>query len=407
MKTGLIRLLALAAMTITVPLSACAEPTTVSPAVLPEGPPPYSAGQLDQLLAPIALYPDPLLTQILTAATYPLEVVEAVRWVQDPRNAKLKGDELASALQTLDWDPSVKSLVPFPQVLKMMDSQLEWTQKLGDAFLAQPSDVMDAVQRLRKEAQSAGKLVTTPQETVTTEQEAIVIEPASPEIAYVPCYNPAIVYGVWPYPAYPPYYYAFPECYPGIVFGFGIAIVEPLWGWEWWEWRHHRIHRDHHKWNEIDRYNIDHRRHPRQTGDSWEHDPYHRRGVAYPTLETRERFLAPQARRPEAGREFRGFEQPPAPQARGAITPSAPPHGAVAPSPAAPHATAPVFESFGTPRSDVRAHEARGRESRGLMAPSRAPSGAAPSRAAPSGAGPRGGHPGGGHGGGPSGGPRN
>lgn len=399
-------MLLLVALIAPTPLSACAQAATVSLAPLPEGSPPYTPAQLDELLAPIALYPDPLLTQILTAATYPLEVVEAARWVQIADNAKLKGDELTSALQTEDWDPSVKSLVPFPQILKMMDSRLEWTQKLGDAFLAQQSDIMDAVQRLRKRAQAAGTLATTPQQTVTTEGEAIVIEPASPAIIYVPCYEPALVYGVWPYPAYPPYYYSFPECYPGIVFGFGIAIVEPLWGWEWWEWRYHRIHRDHHKWNEINRYNIDHRGRPRQTEDTWRHDPYHRRGVAYPTSETRERFRAPQVRRPEAGREFRGFEQLPAPQARGAVTPSAPPHGAVAPSLAAPHATAPVFEGFGTPRSDVRAHEVRGRESRSLMAPPRAPSGAVPSRAAPSGTGPRSGRPGGGHGGGPSGGPR-
>ena len=124
--------------------------------------PTYAAPQLDQLLAPIALYPDPLLAQILMAATYPLEVVEAARWVQDPNNARLRGDQLDAALQPQDWDPSVKSLVPFPQILQMMNSKLDWTQALGNAFLAQQADVMDSVQRLRAQAQAAGTLQSSP-----------------------------------------------------------------------------------------------------------------------------------------------------------------------------------------------------------------------------------------------------
>ena len=127
-----------------------------------------TAEQLDQLVAPIALYPDPLIAQILMAATYPLEVVEADRWLRIPANAALKGDALTAALQQQPWDPSVKSLVPFPQLLRMMDSNLHWTEQLGDAFLAQQADVMDAVQRLRQRAQAAGSLASTPQQTVST-----------------------------------------------------------------------------------------------------------------------------------------------------------------------------------------------------------------------------------------------
>lgn len=132
----------------------------------------YTAAQLDQLLAPVALHPDQLLGQILTASTYPLEVVEAARWVEDPNNARLKGDQLAALLQDKDWDPSVKSLAPFPQILRMMDDRLDWTQKLGNAFLAQQNEVMDSVQRLRRQAEEAGTLQSSPQQTVTRQDSA-------------------------------------------------------------------------------------------------------------------------------------------------------------------------------------------------------------------------------------------
>src|SRR5580698_9318133 len=138
-----------------------------------------SEGQLDQLTAPIALYADPLLGQILMAATYPLEVVEAHRWLQDPANAALKGDQLVAALQQQSWDLSVKSLVPYPQILQMMDSDLDWTERIGDAFLGQQQAVMDSIQRLRKRAAGAGALTSTPQQTVSTEDQDIQIEPAS------------------------------------------------------------------------------------------------------------------------------------------------------------------------------------------------------------------------------------
>ena len=168
---------------------------------------PLTAEQVDQLVAPIALYPDPLVAQILMAATYPLEVVEADHWLQIPANAALKRDALTAALQQQPWDPSIKSLVAFPRLLHMMDANLQWTEQLGDAFLAQQADVMDAVQRLRKRAQAAGALASTPQQTVSTEDQEIMIETASSDIVYVPTYNPWCVYGAWPDADYPPFYF--------------------------------------------------------------------------------------------------------------------------------------------------------------------------------------------------------
>ena len=151
---------------------------------------PFSQEQLDQLVAPIALYPDSLLAQIFMASTYPLEVVQAARWVK--ANKTLKADALTAALEKENWDPSVKSLVNFPQVLDMMNEKLDWTQKMGDAFLAQQKDVMDTVQQLRAKAQAAGNLKTTEQQTVVVEKETqtIIIQSASPQVVYVPTYNP-------------------------------------------------------------------------------------------------------------------------------------------------------------------------------------------------------------------------
>jgi hypothetical protein len=167
---------------------------------------PLTAAQLDQLVAPIALYPDPVIAQIVMAATYPLEVVEADRWLQGPGIATLKGEQLTAALQSQPWDPSVKSLTFFPQLLHMMDSNLHWTEQLGDAFLAQQADIMDTIQRLRQRAQSAGALASTLQQTILTEDQEMAIEPVNPDVIYVPVYNPWCVYGVWPYPDYPPLY---------------------------------------------------------------------------------------------------------------------------------------------------------------------------------------------------------
>ena len=186
----------------------------------------FKPEELEQLVAPIALYPDSLVSQILMASTYPLEVVQADRWAK--ANKTLKGDALTKALEAQSWDPSVKSLVNFPQVLAAMSEKLDVTLKLGDAFLAQQKDVLNAIQRLRARAQAQGNLKTTKEQTVIVEPPAtpttvveqpaaqqttvIRIEPTDPQVVYVPTYNPTVVYGAWPYPAYPPYSYPY---YPG------------------------------------------------------------------------------------------------------------------------------------------------------------------------------------------------
>ena len=174
-----------------------------------------SKEQLDQLLAPIALYPDDLLTNVLMASTYPLDVVQAARWRADKANAKLKGDALTKAMETKEWDPSIKALVQFPDVLQTMSDKLDWTQKLGDAFLAQQEDVMNEIQFLRQKADEAGNLKSNKQQKVVRESDdnakpIYVIESASPETVYVPVYQPTVVYGSWPYPSYPPYYWSYP-----------------------------------------------------------------------------------------------------------------------------------------------------------------------------------------------------
>ena len=178
---------------------------------------PATAVQLDQMLAPIALYPDALVAQILMAATYPLEVVQADRWVRDPAHAALGGDQLAEALAPLPWDLSVKSLVPFPGLLHMMNNNLGWTERVGNAFLADEGAVMDSIQRLRSRAQANGTLGSTTQAVVSTQDGAIIIEPTNPNVVYVPVYDPYVVYGPWPYPAYPPY--IFPDIWGGVIVG--------------------------------------------------------------------------------------------------------------------------------------------------------------------------------------------
>src|SRR5574343_595243 len=194
-----------------------------------------SQAQLAALVAPIALYPDPLVAQVLMASTYPLEVAEAYNWQK--ANSRLKGDALNQALQQQNCDASVKSLVSFPPVLGMIGSQLSGTQELGNATLAQQSDVMNAIQALRAKAKASGALQSNSQQTVTTQgsgsNETIVIQPANPQVVYVPTYNPTAVYGGWPYPAYPPYAYYPPGYVAGtalLSFGVGMAVGAALWG---------------------------------------------------------------------------------------------------------------------------------------------------------------------------------
>ncbi|MGD0400394.1 MAG: DUF3300 domain-containing protein [Syntrophobacteraceae bacterium] len=198
----------------------------------------YKPEELNQMLAPVALYPDSLLANVLVAATFPLEVVSADRWVK--QNKDLNGDQLNAALDKMKWDLSVKALVPFPEVLAMMSEKLDWTQTLGEAFLAQQSDVMDTVQKLRGKAQAEGNLKTTQEQKVEVQGQAIVIEPASPTEVYVPTYDPAVVYGAWPYPAYPPYpYYPYGGAVAAGVIGFAAGVaVGAAWnnGWGNWNW---------------------------------------------------------------------------------------------------------------------------------------------------------------------------
>ena len=225
------------------PLQAFAQPkptpTPVSEAAARE----FNVEQLDAMLAPIALYPDELLTQTLMASTYPLQVVAAARWLEEDNNKSLKGDALVKALEKANWDPSVKSLIPFPQVIGMMNENLEWTQQLGYAVATQQAAALDSIQRLRRQAQNAGTLKTTEQQRVVVKEETVVIEPAQPETVYVPVYQPAKVYGEWPYPANPPVYIPPPAPYyppayaPGYVWGAGLAFAAGaavgggLWGW--------------------------------------------------------------------------------------------------------------------------------------------------------------------------------
>jgi hypothetical protein len=210
-------------------------------------PPPVPQAQLDQMLAPIALYPDTLLGNVLMASTYPIQVVEAERWLQDPHNAQIHGDALVEALQPMTWDPSVKSLVPFPQIVKQMNDQLDWTQALGSAFTYQQADVMERVQALRHQAEDCGKLTTTAQLKVSHEGSAVVLEPANPSVVYVPVYDPRVVYGTWAYPAYEPYYFPPPPGFfvgpvgVGIGFSIGFGIVDPFWGWGHPAWGAHSI----------------------------------------------------------------------------------------------------------------------------------------------------------------------
>ena len=265
----------------------------------------FSKEELTQMLAPIALYPDALTAQILMASTYPLEVVEADRWRS--QNVQMKGNELDTALQNKSWDPSVKSLCHFPDILKSMSDKLDQTRKLGDAFLGQEEEVMATVQELRGKARDQGNLKTTNEQKVIVDNDTIMIEPANQEVIYVPVYDPAYVYGPWWYPAYPPYYWYYPPGFysaayigfgPGIFFGFNAF------SWAWFDWPVHRVHID------INRTRgFNHLRGRRDDiGGVWRHNPQHRKGVAYRDLRTSERFgsRAPRVSSPYS-QERRGY----------------------------------------------------------------------------------------------------
>ena len=313
----------------------------------PAPPPPdqtLSPDQLNDLVAPIALYPDPLLSQVMVAATYPLEVVQAFQWVQ--KNPGLTGPALTQAAQQQNWDASVQALVVFPDVLKRLNDDVAWTTNLGNAFLAQQQDVMDAVQRMRQKAQQAGRLQSTAQQTVSTTTDNgppyIAIEPASPDVIYVPVYDPVWIWG-------PPIWYPYPHWWwpprtilgGGLFFGFGGPINVGLFfgvgwhGWGGWGWHpgwgthtvivnNAFIHR--YNFNRVNVVNV-------RGTTAWVHDPAHRVGVPYASPALRTQFQgnvrqnlarpAPQAVRPagqQPGERFGNREVPhnvPAAQNRG------------------------------------------------------------------------------------------
>ena len=236
-----------------------------SPAQAPAGAPymQLSPEQLQQLVAPIALYPDSLVAQILAASTFPEQVVEADRWVQS--HPDLKGDALAQAVNEQTWDPSVKALTAFPSVLGNMDKNISWTSSLGDTYYNQEQAVMDAIQVMRRRAQQAGNLNSSPQQAVTTEDSDIQIVAVDPEVIYVPEYDPWVVYGgpivAWPgwYP-YPGIWYDGPSLFFGV--GFGIGFFGGYgWGWNHWgfDWHNHYAVFDHGRYRSSSRtfYNRD------------------------------------------------------------------------------------------------------------------------------------------------------
>jgi hypothetical protein len=245
----------------------------------------FKPEELEALVAPVALYPDALLAQVLMGSTYPLEIVEAARWSKT--NPDLKEQALQDALQKQSWDPSVKALAGFPQVLQMMNDKLDMTQKLGDAFLAQPKDVTDAVQRLRAKAMAAGNLKSGKELTYTSQKDGdqtiIIIEPAQPEVVYVPTYGPTI-YGPWPYPMYPPYYYPPPVGYPagGFWFGFTVGIIIGGGVWARPVWHTGGVAINVNNFNRVNHTNIN--------NPNWQHSPEHRRGVEYRDQGSRDKF---------------------------------------------------------------------------------------------------------------------
>jgi len=293
----------------------------------------FTSAQIDQWVAPVALYPDPLLSQVLMASTYPANVVQAVQWSRD--NPTLQGDAAIQAVSGQPWDPSVKSLVAFPQLMALMGENPEWVQNLGDAFLAQPQDVMDSVQRLRQLAQQTGALKSTPQQTVSSTPKkatapatvqsssapapaptVIKIEPADPQVVYVPNYNPATVYGSWPNTAYPPVYLPPPpgqqfadSFVKGFGYSLGVATTYALFSnidWDDDDDHHHDhhdedYHDDHHHdggyQHNGDNININVNNFNRISGQdlkeqnmTWQHNPAYRNGVPYPNNAVAQRF---------------------------------------------------------------------------------------------------------------------
>jgi uncharacterized membrane protein YgcG len=297
--------------------------------------PPFKKEELEAMLAPIALYPDALLAQIFMASTYPLEIVEAARWSKE--HPDVKGDAVAGAVQSQTWDPSVKSLVAFPTVLAKMNEKIDWTQKLGDAFLAQQKEVMQSVQVLRDKAKATGNLKSTKEVTVKEEPapagsptpQTIIIESPDPEVVYVPTYNSSVVYGAWAYPMYPPYpYYPPGYAYAGAFWGFtaGVIVGGAIWGN--CNWGGNDVDIDINRQNNFNRNEINANRNNsgNRTGNntatnragnnsaggkqSWNHDSSHRKGVGYKDSATQQKYNRGSNQQNVAAREqYRGHAE--------------------------------------------------------------------------------------------------
>jgi hypothetical protein len=271
-------------------------------------PPPFTAANLDQMLASIALFPDALLSQVLMASTYPSDVAQAVDWAY--ANRQLEGDAAVTAVQDKPWDPSVQSLVAFPQVLAMLGENPQWVRDLGDAFLAQPGEVMDSVQFLRAKAKEAGNLASNAQQIIAVEPappppqvivvnapppptQIITIVPANPQIVFVPIFNPVWAFGPWWHPRFPPFFFPPPPrwgwgwssaAHAGFWWGVGIGVSHSLWGGVDWRRRDVNINVNH--WNSI---NVNRRIDSRDRDVSWRHDVRNRHGTPYRDAATRDR----------------------------------------------------------------------------------------------------------------------
>jgi len=272
---------------------------------------PFKDEEIDQMLAPIALYPDSLLSQILMASTYPADVKEAAAWAK--AHPDDKGDAAVAKVDGQPWDPSVKSLVAFPQVLSMMGDKPNDVQRLGDAFLADPGRVMDRVQFLRKKAEQAGNLKSNEQQKVSTQTEeskqVIIIEPAQPQTVYVPVYQPTVVYGSWMYPSYPPYYWPPPRYYyPGAAFVGGViwgaavvGISNSLWGG--FGWGRNEVNINVNRYNNI---NVNNR--ISNNSNKFVHNPERRGDVPYRDNRSREQYGKKQLAGAQDRQQYRGKE---------------------------------------------------------------------------------------------------
>ncbi len=313
------RLLCIAAAFLVACLLAAAPARAAEPA-------PFTAAELDQKLASIALFPDALLSQVLMASTYPSDVAQAVDWAYAHR--QLEGDAAVQAVQDKPWDPSVQSLVAFPQVLAMLGENPQWVRDLGDAFLEQPGDVMDSVQFLRAKAKEAGNLASNEQQVITVEPappppqvivvtapppptQIIVIAPTNPRVVFVPIFNPLWAFGPWWHPAFPPFFFPPPPRWgwgwssaarAGFWWGVGIGVSNALWGGV--DWRRRDVNINVNRWNTI---NVNHRIDSRDRDVNWRHNANNRRGVPYRSAAVRDR-LQPAVGDIRARDEFRGRE---------------------------------------------------------------------------------------------------